>query len=233
MIPETIKARNAILRRIRQAQGHGDPAKGSPADRARIAERDAYLDQPRRGAGPSLGADLLEHFCDQARRMASTVDRVPDEAKVPEAVGRYLRENDLPLSIAAWPSLSGIDFTAAGANDLLGPALSIEFRAPTGDDLVGLGGAFAGIAETGTLMLLSSADTPASTHLLPETHIALLSVDRVVPYYEDAFARMRSEVGEPPRAINLVSGPSRTADIEQTLVMGAHGPYRVHIILIG
>ncbi|NCV58789.1 MAG: lactate utilization protein C, partial [Betaproteobacteria bacterium] len=86
---------------------------------------------------------------------------------------------------------------------------------------------------TGTLMLLSAADRPASTHLLPETHIALLPVDRVVAHYEDAFALMRAEYGEPPRAMNLVSGPSRTADIEQTLVMGAHGPYRVHIVLIG
>jgi L-lactate dehydrogenase complex protein LldG len=136
----------------------------------------------------------------------------------------------LSLRIAAWPSFAHINFDIKDA-DL--PALEVEFRAPVGEDLVGLGGAFAGIAETGTLMLLSSEQTPASTHLLPETHIALLHVNRVVAHYEDAFALMRAEHGEPPRAMNLVSGPSRTADIEQTLVMGAHGPYRVHIILIG
>ena len=233
MIPDTSKAREAIMRRIRQAQGHGDPAKGSPADRARLEARDQYLAHPRRGAGPTIGSDLVGHFCEQAKRMASTVDRISDESAVPEAVRRYLSENSLTLGIAAWPSLARIDFSACKADDLPSPALEVEFRAPKGDDLVGLGGAFAGIAETGTLMLLSSVDTPASTHLLPETHIALLPVDRIVAHYEDAFARLRSEVGEPPRAINLVSGPSRTADIEQTLVMGAHGPYRVHIILIG
>ncbi|MEY2717045.1 MAG: lactate utilization protein C [Betaproteobacteria bacterium] len=230
MIPDTSIARQSILRRIRQAQGHGDPAKGSPADLVRRSERDAYLAEHPRGLGPSIGADVVDHFCTQAQRMASTVDRVPSESEVPQAMTRYLVDMDLSLRVAAWPGFSRIDFTTKPA-DL--PALELEFRAPRGDDLVGLGGAFAGIAETGTLMLLSSAQTPASTHLLPETHIALLPVDRIVAHYEDAFALMRAEHAEPPRAMNLVSGPSRTADIEQTLVMGAHGPYRVHIILIG
>ena len=230
MIPDTSLARQSILRRIRQAQGHGDPAKGSPADLARTRDRDAYLHEHPRGLGPSIGADVVEHFCMQAQRMGSTFDRVPGESEVPQAIARYLAERQLSLHIAAWPIFSHIDFST-NSPDL--PVLDIEFRAPRGDDLVGLGGAFAGIAETGTIMLLSSAQTPASTHLLPETHIALLSVERIVPHYEDAFALMRDQYGEPPRAMNLVSGPSRTADIEQTLVMGAHGPYRVHIILVG
>jgi len=230
MIPDTSNARRSILARIRQAQAHGDPAKGSPADLARTRDRDAYLAERPRGFGPSVGADVLEHFSHQAQRMASTIDRVPTEADVPQAIARYLVTQQLSLRIAAWPSFAHINFDIKDA-DL--PALEVEFRAPVGEDLVGLGGAFAGIAETGTLMLLSSEQTPTSTHLLPETHIALLHVNRVVAHYEDAFALMRAEHGEPPRAMNLVSGPSRTADIEQTLVMGAHGPYRVHIILIG
>lgn len=230
MIPDTSLAKRAILRRIRSAQGHGDPSKASPADRARVEQRDAYLAARPRGKGPSVGADLLDHFCEQAQRMASSVERVSGYADVPQAVLRYLITHQLSLRVAAWPLLSTIDFSVAAAES---PSFEVEFRAPRGDDLVGLGGAFAGIAETGTLMLLSAADRPASTHLLPETHIALLPVDRVVAHYEDSFALMRAEYGEPPRAMNLVSGPSRTADIEQTLVMGAHGPYRVHIVLIG
>ena len=92
--------------------------------------------------------------------------------------------------------------------------------------------AFVAIAETGTLMMLSGPDTPASMHLLPETHIAVVPTERVVAHYEEAFALARDERGQLPRATNLVSGPSRTGDIEQTIVLGAHGPYRVHVILV-
>ena len=93
-------------------------------------------------------------------------------------------------------------------------------------------GAFAGIAETGTLMTVSGAGTPGSVSLLPETHIALLEAHRIVAHMEDAWNLMRAELGRPPRAVNFISGPSRTGDIEQTIVIGAHGPYRVHIIVV-
>jgi L-lactate dehydrogenase complex protein LldG len=69
--------------------------------------------------------------------------------------------------------------------------------------------------------------------LLPETHIAIVNVNRIVRGMEDAWALLRAEHGSAmPRAVNFISGPSRTADIEQTLVLGAHGPYRVHIVLL-
>jgi len=80
-------------------------------------------------------------------------------------------------------------------------------------------------------MLLSGPRTPAAASLLPETHIAVLRMDRIVHGMEDAWDLLRAEHGMLPRAVNFISGPSRTADIEQTLVLGAHGPYRVHIIL--
>ncbi len=89
------------------------------------------------------------------------------------------------------------------------------------------------VAETGTLVFASKADEPASTHLLPETHIAIVREDQVVHTMEDAFEMLRKEGRIMPRALNFVSGPSRTADIEQTIVLGAHGPYRVHLILVG
>lgn len=230
MIPDTSQARAAILRRIRQAQGHADPAEGSPADQARSKQRDHYLEQHPRGIAPGIVGDLLEHFLAQAQRMASTVERVPSLDAVPEAVLRYLAARGLDQRVVAWPALRALDFESLPVQH---PELRIEYRPPGGDDQVTLTGAFAAIAETGTLMLLSSPNTPAAAHLLPETHIAIVLADRVVAHYEDGFALLRAEHGEVPRAINLVSGPSRTADIEQTLVMGAHGPYRVHIILVG
>ena len=92
---------------------------------------------------------------------------------------------------------------------------------------------FCAIAETGTLLTLSGPDTAATTSLLPETHIAVVPVARVLATMEEAFALIRAEQGRLPRALNFISGPSRTGDIEQTIVLGAHGPARVHLILIG
>ncbi|NCW32219.1 MAG: hypothetical protein EBV92_02955 [Betaproteobacteria bacterium] len=115
MIPDTSLAKRAILRRIRSAQGHGDPSKASPADRARVEQRDAYLAARPRGKGPSVGADLLDHFCEQAQRMASSVERVSGYADVPQAVLRYLITHQLSLRVAAWPLLSTIDFSIASA----------------------------------------------------------------------------------------------------------------------
>lgn len=108
----------------------------------------------------------------------------------------------------------------------------MEARAAGGEDLVGITGVFCAVAETGTLVVLSGADTPASASLLPETHIAIVPASRIVPGMEEAFERVRAECGELPRAVNFISGPSRTGDIEQTLVLGAHGPYRVHIVVV-
>jgi len=106
-------------------------------------------------------------------------------------------------------------------------------RPATGDDKVGLSGSYCAIAETGTLMLLSGRDTHGTTSLLPDTHIAIVQTSRIVRSMEDAFDLLRKEHGSLPRQVAFVSGPSRTADIEMTLVLGIHGPYRVHIILVG
>ena len=108
----------------------------------------------------------------------------------------------------------------------------MNFRVTTGDDDVGITGCFCAIAETGTLVFVTGAQTPSATFLLPDTHVAIVRVDQLVSGMEEAFSRVRAN-GAMPRAINLVSGPSRTGDIEQTIVLGAHGPRRVHIILVG
>ena len=99
--------------------------------------------------------------------------------------------------------------------------------------MVGVTDCFCGVAETGTLLLLTGETTPLTAAILPETHIAVVSAERIVAAMEDAFALLRREFVEPPRGMHFVSGPSRTADIDQTLVMGAHGPYRVHLVVVG
>ena len=177
------------------------------------------------GPQPTVSPDRVAHFEAQAARMSSTTQRVATLAQVPAAVSDYLNAHGLPREAVCWNTLGALDWASAG--------LSVAARRPHGDDLVGISGAFVAIAETGTLMMLSGPETPASMHLLPETHIAVVPMERVVAHYEAAFALARDERGQLPRATNLVSGPSRTGDIEQTIVLGAHGPYRVHVILVG
>jgi len=80
--------------------------------------------------------------------------------------------------------------------------------------------------------MVSGPRTPATVSLLPETHIAIVAASRIFAHMEDGWDLARRELGQLPRAVNFISGPSRTADIEQTMVLGAHGPYRVHIIVV-
>lgn len=225
MTLDTAKAREAIMQRIRANQRR--PAAKSSGQ----AEIDAYLAQHPAGPRPVRPADLVQHFRAMAERMASTVEEVPTMADAPAAAVNYLVGLGLAPRAVIWPSIAQLPWEAAG--------LEVEARAPRRDethgaDMVGITGCFCALAETGTLVLLSGADTPASTHLLPETHVALVSAARIVADMEDAFKLLRDELGGAaalPRAINMVSGPSRTGDIEQTIVLGAHGPYRVHIIV--
>jgi L-lactate dehydrogenase complex protein LldG len=212
--------KSAIMGRIRAALGRSGGV--APDDLARIEE---HIRCHPVGVQPEQEWDPVERFRGRAEALASTVERVGSPEQVPAAVARYLVARGLSTGGVCWPSLRKLGWIGAG--------LGMEDRPATGDDLVGVTGAFCAIADTGTLMLLSGPDTPAATSLLPETHIAILPVSRVVPFMEDGWRLLREEKGSLPRAVNFVSGPSRTADIEQTVTLGAHGPYRVHIILVG
>ena len=220
MTLDTSTARRHILDRIRRAQGRG----GEPLASEREAVTDA-LARHTPGPLPTVGHDRVAHFEAQAHRMSSTTERVATLAQVPAAIAGYLDALGLARKAVCWNTFAGLDWAGAG--------IDVQPRRPQGDDLVGISGVFVAVAETGTLMMLSGPDTPASMHLLPETHVAIVSADRIVAHYEEGFALIRAERGQLPRATNLVSGPSRTGDIEQTIVLGAHGPYRVHIVIVG
>jgi L-lactate dehydrogenase complex protein LldG len=216
---DTSTARRNILARIRAAQGR----EGEPSDAEREAADD-YLARHPEGPRPSLPGDLIERFVVEARKMATTVDTVDTMSDVPAAVQRYLVAHDLPVRAIAWQTLQDLAWADAG--------IEIEFRKPQDADKVGITGCFCATAETGTLVLLSGPQTYASAGLLPETHVAIVPASRIVAGHEDAFGLIRSERGDLPRAVNFISGPSRTGDIEQTIVLGAHGPYRVHAIVV-
>jgi len=213
-----MSARDEILARVRQGVGKGDFAQ-------RRAAALAVLDAKARGPQPAMTGDLVERFRNKAESLASTVDRVAERSAAPAAVRRYLEAHGLAPQIVTTADVGDLDWS--------GSAIAHAVRGAVDADRVGVSGCFCAVAETGTLMLLSGPRSPATVSLLPETHIALVDTTRMVATMEDAFALLRAECGGVPRAINFISGPSRTGDIEQTIVLGAHGPCRVHLLLIG
>jgi L-lactate dehydrogenase complex protein LldG len=217
-----MSSREDILGRVRTGLNRST---GNVA--AARADIDAALSRRAQGPKPAIASDpqtLLQRFCAKSEQQSTTLDRVARDSEVPAAVARYLTSMKLPTSAVAWPALAALEWAGAG--------LVVEGRGARDADLVGITGCFCAVAETGTLMLCSSAATPAAVSLLPETHIAIVRAARILPYMEDAFDLARKELGVLPRAVNFISGPSRTGDIEQTIVLGAHGPYRVHVVIV-
>jgi L-lactate dehydrogenase complex protein LldG len=179
-----------------------------------------------------MPADLAARFMQRATDMQSTVERIASVDLIPKHAACYLDALALPPLLEEQKSHAGVCWPEFAALDWAGAGLAIESRPTTGNDRLGITGVFCAIAETGTLVILSGAETPTATALLPDTHIAVLRSDRIVAGMEEAFALIARERGRLPRAVNLISGPSRTGDIEQTIVLGAHGPFRVHILLV-
>ena len=213
-----MSAREEILQRVRTGLGKGDAA-------ARRAVAEAAMNHPARGPQPRIAGDLAQRFASKAQYLASSVERVDSPAQAPVAVARYLLAQGLPPQAVVSGEVAGLDWREAG--------LEVAERVAVDADKTGISGCFCAIAETGTLLLLSGPQTPGSVSLLPETHIAIVPLGRIVATMEDAFALLRTEHCKLPRAVNFISGPSRTGDIEQTIVLGAHGPCRVHLILVG
>lgn len=171
-------------------------------------------------------------FVRNVEKEFGTVARVPDAAAVPGAVADYLAAQNLPsrFVMAPHPDLSAMPWAER-------PLLSFEQRRAEGSDQVSVQHGYAGVAETGTLMLPSDPARPTTLNLLAETEIVVLRASDVVGPYEDAWDRLRARRdpetgGFMPRNVMFVTGPSRSADIEQTLELGAHGPRRLHIVLV-
>jgi L-lactate dehydrogenase complex protein LldG len=225
-------ARETILAAIRRSLKRG------PLGPEREAELHARVAAHRRNLLPARATMLdaagqVDLFVAMAEEVQATVARLPSPADVPEAVARYLAAENLPaeLVLAPDPSLDAVPWETR-------PLLRTRRGRAEPADAVSLTPCFAAIAETGTLMLVSGTDTPTSLNFLPDTHIVLVRADQVVATYEDAWDRLRaagagSNPGVAlPRTVNFITGPSRTGDIEQRIVLGAHGPRRLHILVV-
>ena len=223
-----MSARETILRRIRDNLGPDDAAAGAVADR--LGER-AAGPRPQRSQLPH--AEQVDLFAGMAEEVDATVARVEGADAVPQAIADYLSAHNLPARLVIAPDerLDEIPWEER-------PTLEVRRGIAEESDAVSVTPAFAGIAETGTVMAISGKETPTTLNFLPENHVVILRESEIVGTYEDGWRRLRertemsSDVTAMPRTVNFITGPSRTADIAMTLYLGAHGPRRLHIILI-
>lgn len=222
-----VTARDDILANIRDGHGRGALDEATAGDlRSRLATHSRHVIPAR----VDLDADgLVKLFCDKAEGVQASVEHVAGHDAVPVAVVDYLESENLParLVIAPDPTVADLPWKEV-------PMLEVRRGVPTESDEVSVSSAMAGIAETGTLMTLSGPDHPSTLNFTPDTHIVVLSAARIVGAYEDAWDRLRSMTtdGMLPRTVNHITGPSRSGDIEQTILLGAHGPRRLHIIAV-
>jgi L-lactate dehydrogenase complex protein LldG len=182
------------------------------------------------GVIPARGrsGDPVALFHAEAERVFATVEQVATPAEIPVRIADFLRAKNLP------PRLRKGDDAYLATLPWTETTLSVEAGPAQAEDHVSLSRAFAGIAETGTLALVSGSDNPTTLNFLPETHILVIEADKIVGDYETFWEMLRAAYGEGamPRTVNFITGPSRSADIEQTLLLGAHGPRALHIIIV-
>jgi len=209
--------RAAILNRLSEALGHG-----TAADSEVVMQR---LNEHARGPQPQWPETAVERFIEKLSKVAGTHAEIKTPGQTVQAAADYLAAQNLPprLAAAPHPLLAGLDWPEN---------LQVTQGRAQGDDRTGLAVAFCGIAETGSLVLLSGPDSPTTLNFLPDDFLCVLPESRIVPRMEDAWGLLRAERGGLPRAVNIVTGPSRTADVEQTIQLGAHGPRRLHVVLL-
>ena len=220
-----MSSRDAMLANIRSKVSKGSEA-------ARRAAVDAHLAAHPRNLIPARGVGDDEHrlrvFTEMMQAVGGSVELVDDLNDVPHAAADYLRNTNLPAKLRR------------GSDEVLAKLpwhrgmLEIDVGRAVDADRASITRAFAGIAESGTIIQISGPDNPTTLNFLPEAHIVVLEAGNLFASYEEAWSKLRIEMGEAvmPRTVNMISGPSRTADIEQTIVRPAHGPKNMHVIIV-
>jgi L-lactate dehydrogenase complex protein LldG len=218
---------DAIRRGLRRGPLPDDQTLGL---RARMAAHPRHI-IPARSDLPRPGQVAL--FVRNVEKEFGSVARVPDLASVPGAIADYLAGQNLPsaFAMAPHPDLQAIPWSSR-------PLLRMREGRAEPSDLVSVQHGYAAVAETGTLMLPATPQTPTTLNILCDTAIVVVRASRVVGPLEAAWDLLRREhrdaatAGFMPRNVMLVTGPSRSADIESTLELGAHGPRRLHVVLV-
>jgi L-lactate dehydrogenase complex protein LldG len=222
-----MSARDAILQRIRRANGATADGARAKAVKERLENTPAGI-IPERGQLDAPGREQL--FRKQAETVSASVVTVKARDDVPKAVTSYLRSKNLPSSIRM-----GNDQRLRRMPWKEQRSLEVLRGASDGNDLTAVSHASAGIAETGTLVVTSGKANPTSLNFLPEHQIVVLDAKDIQGDMESAIAQLRKKFGkgEMPRTVNFITGPSRSGDVEQKIILGAHGPRALHIIVVG
>ena len=222
-----MSSRDTILGKIRTSMrvpSSDEARRTAVSQRLELAPKGVIPDRAQLPKGQQ--ADL---FCTMAEQFGASVKRVAGYGEVPSEVASYLRARNLPSEVRM-----GADKRLKKAGWETEKTLSVRFGASDGGDMTGVSHAMAGIAETGTLALASGQDNPTTVNFLPEHHIVVVKASDIKGDMESVWAMLRKArgKGEMPRAFNLITGPSRSGDIEQTILLGAHGPRALHIIVV-
>ena len=208
-------SRERILSAIRQSQ------KNQPATSGDIAER---LKLHPRGPLTAVAEDLEATLVERLQAAACTVAYAESETEIIAEIIQWLQQQGTDVKLVRSASTM--------LDSLIWPA-SLDVRDPADgmDHNTSVTEAFCAITETGSLVKLSSHESPTAMNFLPDNFICLLHRKRIVPHIEDVWDLIRKEQAGMPRAVNIITGPSRTADVEQTIQLGAHGPRRMHVII--
>ncbi len=222
-----MSARDTIFASIRSSLG----VNGQEAPRRKVVA-DRLSGHPA-GVVPQRGQlaarERIAVFDRMLEGAAGSLKHVAGLDEVPTAIGEFLRRHNLPLAVRR-----GGDEMLANLPWQHEPALEVSTGPSDGAQLASVSRAFGGVVETGTLVLTAGPDNPTTLNFLPDNHIVVIDAKDIAGDFEKVLARLRDTFGAAmPRVVNFITGPSRSADIEQTLILGAHGPRRLHVIVVG
>lgn len=220
---DNMSSRQAVLNRIaralqRPADGQSSTLADRPADvNKKLLSRQSHTQ-------PKVQGETVDALIANMESVQMSVVRLQTGKDCKEAVKWYLQSEGIDVSdgqsVTVAPALSALEWPDEYSNG-----------AATGQEKVSITSCVAAVAETGSIVTISGADTPATLNFLPETHIVVAHESSIVKHVDDVFPILRQQ-SILPRAVNFITGPSRTADIEQTLEIGAHGPKRMHVLLV-
>ena len=209
--------RERILARLRRATGGGDGA----AVEARLRKHPVTAPVPAQAR--LAGEEAIAQFIAKAEAVDATVSRLASLDALPAALAEELRRRNLPAAIRTGTD-PAFDLDWGAIERSIGPGRLEEPAALTRAEF--------GVAETGTLVFCSGPENPVTLNFLAETHFALVRAEDIRGSFEEMWEALRARRLD-PRTVNLVTGPSRSADIGQTLQLGAHGPVALHIFVLG